>query len=150
MNDYLLNFAGVGLFACSTGMVAANAVNLSVEDKRCELVDGRLKKQSDTSVVGGGFGIAAAAFAFFMAVVVYMSNGVKNSKFYFTLLILAGVGLAVIGGIELAFGFDPEKRCPVMTEDGGYGFSGIEILSIFWCGLVMIGLFALLTQKYLK
>lgn len=151
VNGYLINAFALGLFACSAGMVAANAVNLSVPGKRCfVMTDNQLKRQSDPSVVGGGFGVACAIFAFLLAGAVGMSNGMKNKTFFVTLAIIAAVGFAIIGSVELAFAFEPNMRCPGKTGDGDYQFSGIEILAIFWSGLTMIGLFAPLVQKYMK
>lgn len=157
--EYICKFMLLGLLASSIGMLSANAVTLKDDiSDRCVVVQSRqtgqpqLRSQSHDAIVGGGFGIAAAAFAF--AALCYSFMCPKQGKIISPMLCrcllgCAVVAFAVVGSIQLARVEKADERCLPADRNGEWKLPDVEIAGVVVSGLAIIGLVAPACVKYL-
>lgn len=156
MNDSGIYFFSILLFFSAIGMLVASAITLSPDSDRCVLMKKNngvaLQKESDDAIVAGGFGVAAAVFAFCLALILFMNSSKTNNNNMrgMAWVILAAIGFAVIGSLLIVYSQEPSSRCPMMRDDGRYSYNGLEILAVVWSTITIGGLLTPIVGKYLK
>jgi len=145
LGPFATYFMLVGLFVCSIGMIIANSVALNDDTSdRCSVKkhSNQLQSLSHQNVVAGGFGVAAAVFAFLGACIAYMCSCFSKTSSMSSImaLIVAGVAFGVVAGLQLGYADNFDARCGQPDHNHNYNPPVLEIVGVFIAGLTLIGL----------